>query len=72
MLVDLNKYVEVTNGIIQSINETLIILQKLEKTREIVITIQCKFKNKIVNRMGKSPKCPNGYQEVKPTFNLVT
>ena len=72
MLVELNKYVEVTNEIIQSINETLIILQKLEKTREIVITIQCKFKNKSVNRMGKSPKCPNGYQEVKPTFNLVT
>jgi len=58
-----------TNEQILKINNLLMTLQTLEKSRKVKTTITCKSGNKQIKKIGSPAKCPLGYRESKP--NLV-
>jgi hypothetical protein len=63
----LRDYVGNTDILIVAIDEMVLRLQELERQKKLRITIECKFKSKVVNKTGFSPRCTNGYREITRT-----
>jgi DNA-directed RNA polymerase subunit N (RpoN/RPB10) len=67
-LSDLLLFSNLTSNQILKINDLLSLLQSLEKSKKIKITIVCKSSNKQIKKSGMAAKCPVGYREIKPSL----